>query len=103
MAHATDVRGVEFSPDGRLLATYANGDSHARLWDVATRTEVAAFETPLDPAGTIEPVVNCVAFSRCGRYFAVGGSWAINQDVRVRVWELAGGKVVSPALRPHST
>jgi WD40 repeat protein len=102
-AHKGDARGVEFSPDGRVLATHAEGDSRARVWDVATRKEVAAFETPLDPAGTIEPTLNCVAFSRCGRYFAVGSSWAINQDVRVRVWELAGGKVVSPALRPHST
>jgi WD40 repeat protein len=92
------VRGVAFSPDGARLATRAFGDTFARLWDVATGTEVAAFEMPGQGPGLSQPSVGCIAFSRCGRYFALGG-WALNGH-GVRAWELAAGGVPGALLRP---
>jgi WD40 repeat protein len=99
-AHKGEVRGIAFSPDGRQLATHAFGDTFARIWDVVERTEIAVFETPARAMSTLEPSVNCIAFSRCGAYFAVGGSSAGGFDASVRVWELATVKVIAPLLRP---
>jgi WD40 repeat protein len=93
---ARTVRGVAFSPDGKLLATHGEGDTFARVWDPVTRKEVAAFETPVERSATLEPMIDCVAFSHCGRYIAVGSSSVGRQGLRV--WELATGKVVAPSL-----
>ncbi len=100
-AHPSDVRGVEFSPDGRRLATFGAGDSHARVWDRAEQKEVGAFLMPGQATPTLAPTVTGIAFSRCGAYLAAG-VWAPNDiATHVVVWELVSGKVVAPALRPQ--
>jgi WD40 repeat protein len=101
-AHAGQVRGVAFSPDGTRLATHAFGDTFARLWDAATGSEVAAFEAHGRSATTLPTTIDCIAFSRCGRYLAVGATPALDGH-GVRVWELATGKAPGAILRPPSS
>ena len=91
-AHEHDVRGIAFSPDGARLVTHAGGDPFARVWDTGTRAEVAAFRTPGVPSSTFRPSPAAVAFSRCGRYLAVGGAMFDGTGSRVLVHELATGQ-----------
>jgi WD40 repeat protein len=68
------VWGVAFSPDGkRLLGGSADGS--IRLWEVASRREVAKVEGL--------PRVNDVAFSPDGQYALSGG-----EHGDVRLWRL---------------
>jgi WD40 repeat protein len=71
--HDGPVRGVAFSPDGRLLATAA-GDDTARLWDPATG---ACLRTLTGHAGTVWGV----AFSPDGRLLATA-----SEDKTARLW-----------------
>jgi WD40 repeat protein len=98
-AHAGQVGGVAFSPDGTRLATHGYGNTAALLWDVATGTQVAAFEAHGRSTTTLPVRVNCLAFSPCGRYFAVGAAPPLDGH-GVRVWELATGEVPGAILRP---
>jgi WD40 repeat protein len=74
---------VEFSPDGRTLASGGSGGT-VKLWDVATGRELAVL-----PGHTATVVT--VAFSRDGRTLA-SGSW----DGTVRVWDVADVAHPSP-------
>jgi WD40 repeat protein len=67
---------LAFSPDGRILAT-AGADGAARLWDLATGTELRRVGGPDDP-------LTGVAFSPDGRTLAATGT-----DADVRLWALA--------------
>ena len=64
--HTQEVVGVEFSPDGRFLAS-ASGDNTVRVWDLARGEAIRIF--PFDPAmgggGTL-------AFSEDGSLLAAG-------------------------------
>src|SRR3954467_1122329 len=64
--HADGVHAVAFSPDSRLLAT-ASHDGTARLWDVASGTQVKLLD---GHAGA----VYSVAFSPDGRSVATSGA-----------------------------
>jgi transcriptional regulator with XRE-family HTH domain len=77
------VRGVAFSPDGKLLAA-ADADGYVQLWSPATRQAVGALLTDAGPRGG----VNGVAFSPDGKLLA-----AADADGTVRVWSLATGQV----------
>ena len=70
------VRSVSFSPDGATLAS-GSGDSTVKLWDVATKTEVATLQGHRDE-------VTSVAFSPDGTLLA-SGSW----DNTVKLWDVA--------------
>jgi WD40 repeat protein len=72
------IKDVDFSPDGRLLAT-ASADGFTTLW--ATRTGKPVRQIPDSPSG-----VTKVAFNPDGKLLASGGT-----DAGVRVWDVASG------------
>jgi WD40 repeat protein len=67
-----DVRHVEFSPDGQLLAATSQGD--LLLWEVATQTLLARYPVAGGDVATVR-------FSPDGRILAAGG-W----DSPIRLW-----------------
>lgn len=71
--HSEAVTSVEFSPDGRFLAT-ASQDSKAKVWDVATHREIATLAGHTNDAQT-------VCFSPRGDLLVTGS------QTDVRVWD----------------
>jgi WD40 repeat protein len=81
----TDACTGCFSPDGKQVMSYGP-DGTVRLWDVGTGKEVRRFEGP--KAGV------------ASAYFVANGRLAVARgddpaDQKLRVWEVAGGKLVS--------
>src|SRR5262249_14369199 len=75
--HAGGVNSLAFSPDGKRLASGAEG---LRLWDAATGQEVMRFSGATGG-------VRAVTFSADGRALASAG-----QDHTLRAWDVATGK-----------
>src|SRR5262249_5047278 len=73
------VAAIDFSPDGKLLASGSQQDGSVRLWEVETGKQVRHLQG--HPG-----YVASVCFSADGRTLAVG-SWR-----EVRLWEMATGK-----------
>ena len=80
--HTSDVWGVDFSPDGKYLAT-GSSDNTARLWDVATGESIHVFS---GHTGDIDGV----EFSPDGKYLLTGGGG----DHTARLWDVATGETV---------
>ncbi|WP_165974842.1 protein kinase domain-containing protein [Nonomuraea deserti] len=77
---------IAFSPDGKLLATHSSRDIEARVWEVASRRQVASLEAHMSPAGTSH-----VAFSPDGKLL-VTGSHAL------RLWNVATWRPIGEPL-----
>lgn len=76
--HEGPVRGVVWSPDGRLLAT-SSSDRTVRMWDVERRAELAV-------VGVHDDLGEGVAWSPEGRRIA-----SASRDNTVRIWDASGG------------
>jgi WD40 repeat protein len=79
--HTGAVRGLKFTPDGRLLAS-ASEDMQVKLWDVATGREL---NTLLGHNNG----VTSIAFSPDGRWLASG-----SMDKTIKLWDVASGREV---------
>jgi WD40 repeat protein len=95
---------VEFSPDGKKLATVGATSGLAQLWNVATGTPIG------DPFGGGHLPIDLVTFSPNGKMMATSGD-----DNQVRLWDVAthqqigrrfaggSGGVASVAFDPNGT
>jgi len=81
MTHDSGVASLDFSSDGKWLAT-GSWDNTARVWEAATGREVARMQQ--------DKLVEVVDFSPDGRWLATG-----SLDGIARVWEAATGREVS--------
>ncbi|MYF91008.1 MAG: T9SS type A sorting domain-containing protein [Gemmatimonadetes bacterium] len=81
--HRRDVTSVAFSPDGTLLASGSEDDT-VKLWDVATKTNIATLEGHTD-------YVYSVAFSPDGTLLASG-----SEDDTVKLWGISEWLVPRP-------
>jgi WD40 repeat protein len=86
MRHDNWVFSVEFSPDSRQLLT-ASSDTTARLWDLASNTQVL-------PPLKHESGVNVAHFSPNGRSVVTASA-----DGTARIWDATTGQAVSEPLR----
>ena len=75
LPHAGDVQTIEFSPDGKLIASGGN-DGLARVWQVNKNQEIAQLPH--------EGIILSVTFSPDGNRVASAGSNAI-----IRMWNLS--------------
>ena len=92
IGHAGEVIAVNFSADGKLLATVSI-DSTIKIWDVS----VAAITGRVDLARTLSGIaipVESAAFGGDGRTIAVSGATAVS------VWELNTGAALRTITRP---
>jgi WD40 repeat protein len=83
------VRGVTFSPHGRLLAA-AYGDGYVRLWSPAAKQAFYALPADIGPGGG----VNGVAFSPDGTLLATADA-----DGTVRLWNTATRQPVGAPMQ----
>ena len=82
------VTGLNFSPDGRLLATSGINSSQVKLWEVATGRELRTLVAS-SGGGTFTQIsgVRSVAFSRDGTMIAAGA-----MDGSIKIWDVASGR-----------
>ena len=82
VGHSNSVTSLDFSPDGRRLAT-ASGDKTVRIWDVATGQTVRTLTAHTD-------IVEAVRFSPDGRKVATGGV-----DKTARIFSADDGSLIT--------
>lgn len=80
LTHNAAVRAIAFSPDGKLLATAAQGDATVRIWDTAGARELRTVQGPTGGALFL-------AFSPDGNTLAGGG-----REHDVYLWDPNAGK-----------
>jgi WD40 repeat protein len=92
MAHLDVVQALQFSPDGKLLAS--GGFQEVVLWDAKGGTIVKKL------TGMADRVV-ALDYSPDGKWLAVGGG-APTGDGEVKVFDVATGSLVIELKTPHS-
>ena len=88
LAHTNIVWSVEFSPDGKRMAS-SSRDTTIRIWDVASRTMLAQLVGSADE-------VRCVAFSPDGQWLISTGD-----EGTVRLWDMNTFQLVGVPLQNH--
>jgi TIR domain/WD domain, G-beta repeat len=88
--HTHEVAAVDFSPDGKLLAS-ASWDNTVRLWDVESGKQHG------EPLTGHTNSVEDVAFSPDGKLLASAGD-----DKTVRLWDVESGKQYGEPLTGHT-
>lgn len=94
--HTADIRTMDFSSDGRWLATAGRDVGVVILWDLsAPDPQTSAFYL----RGHTDDI-SVVRFSPDGRYLATAGG-----DRQILVWDVAGGNFEEPlyTLRGHGS
>jgi WD40 repeat protein len=84
--HTKYVQGVEFSPDGKRVAT-GSADGTAKVWDAATGQELLTLKVSTNDVSAFDklPVVNTFIFSPDGNRFVTVGA-------ETSVWDVANGQ-----------
>lgn len=86
MVHATGISTLDWSPDGKVIATSA-GDHAVRLWNAETGRELTP---PLRHDGNLYEV----SFSPDGRRVVTASG-----DATARVWDATTGEALTPPLK----
>lgn len=86
--HAEAVVSIQFSPDGRHLAS-GSGDTTIRLWDLTT-------ETPLYTCAGHKQWVLCVSWSPDGKKLA-----SACKSGEIRIWDPETGKQIGKPMTGH--
>jgi dipeptidyl aminopeptidase/acylaminoacyl peptidase len=88
------ARGIDFSPDGRVLASGEYASCIVRFWEAETSKQVSQIR--LQDEAKDFMTIEGVAFSPDGKTLAVSGRGAATAGVgdssRVRLWNVADGK-----------
>jgi WD40 repeat protein len=87
--HTNQVESVDFSPDGKLLAS-AGDDRTVRLWDTATG------QPDGQPILAHEDIIWQVAFSPDGQTLATA-----SEDGTVKLWQVSDGTQIGSELSAH--
>ena len=80
-AHSNWVKGAEFSPDTRLIASCSD-DCTVKLWDVTSKSSIHTFQDHKGP-------VNSVRFHPDGTCVAAGSS-----DHSVKIWDIRSQRLI---------
>ena len=98
------VSSIAFSPEGTILASGSDWDYTVRLWDVATRRQIAMLLENKGDAG--DEAINVVSFSPDGTILASGGDdgkirlWDVKTRTQIDVLDTNAGGVSSIAFHP---
>src|SRR5262249_8458868 len=92
IGHTEEVNAVNFSADGKLLATISL-DSTIKIWDVSAAAIAGSVGLALTLSGVATPVESA-AFGDGGRSLAVSGASTVS------LWELNTGAALRTITRP---
>lgn len=90
--HGNEVRGLSFSPDGKLIAATGGNPSQfgeIKIWDVATASEARSWRGHRDN-------ITSIAFSPDGGMLATG-----SYDKLLKLWDVATGAEIR-TLKDHT-
>ena len=96
-AHARWIRGVEASPDGKIIASVAD-DMVARLWDAETGKPLLELRGHEEQTPAHYPsMLYACAFSPSGEQIAT-----VDRVGKIIVWEVASGKQLATMEAPEN-